>query len=529
LKLPHRDFDHRAYFFVCLFAWVYLAKGILVNTVFVQGFNKVLNMEDVILYERRIKFMKFKLLIAGGLLSLGLTGQANAAFFVDTYDHVSSQGSVYSETVGDFDNDGDIDFAIHYVNNSNTEIETWFNNGSGGFTQGSVITTNFGAYSSVGYLNYADLSGDGEKDLIISGHKLSGAVDVLVFTGDGVGGFGGSVNVINIGAPSASSANEWKYSLVDMNNDGKMDILSHGNSYLAVVTANINQGGGVFTQVVNDYNALTSAFVPASAATSNGNNAILDVSQDITGDGFVDMVVVSVNYSSLLATELIQVLAGDGLGGFTHLATTVMGTAMDTGISHGSIKVGDVNNDGIKDVVYSYERTSYIYTSAEVRVVLGLGNGSFSTTPTVLTGTGSDLGLTLNDIDADGDLDIVSPALSQSPSVGVMLNDGVGAFFSPQTTNLPTYNAFSYRIADFDGNGLNDILVGTKAASYETLQFNVLLSGVTSSAQPQVAADNNALGADAAGGGCISSAPMTLNVLLMLLFISLVARYRKAS
>ncbi|MBN4058203.1 VCBS repeat-containing protein [Mariprofundus ferrooxydans] len=475
--------------------------------------------------------MKFKLLIAGGLLSLGLAGQANAAFFVDTYDHVSSKGSIYDVTVGDFDHDGDIDFAIHYQNfDRNTEIETWFNNGSGGFMQGSVITTNFGAYSSVGYLNYADLSGDGEKDLIISGNKLSGAVDLLVFTGDGIGGFGGSVNVINIGVPnSVGYTPDWNYSLVDMNNDGKMDILLHGRSYLDIVTANINQGGGVFTQVVNDYNALTSVFVPASAALSNGNDAILDVSQDITGDGFVDMVVVSVNYKYPSATELIQVLAGDGLGGFTHLATTVMGTAMDTGISHGSIKVGDVNNDGIKDVVYSYERTSYIYTSAEIRVVLGLGNGSFSTTPTVLTGTGSDLGLTLNDIDADGDLDIVSPALSQSPSVGVMLNNGTGSFFSPQTTNLPSYKASSYRIADFDGNGLNDILVGTKAASFETLQFNVLLNGVTSSAQPQVAADNNALGADAAGGGCISSAPMTLNVLLMLLFISLVARYRKAS
>ena len=91
--------------------------------------------------------------------------------------------------------------------------------------------------------------------------------------------------------------------------------------------------------------------------------------------------------------------------------------AFPTGLSPDSVAIGDVNGDGIPDLVVTGGAIG-------VSVLLGNGNGTFQAQQTFPTGNGPD-SVALGNLNGDGKLDI-AVANSTSDTVSVLLGNGNG-------------------------------------------------------------------------------------------------------
>jgi hypothetical protein len=123
----------------------------------------------------------------------------------------------------------------------------------------------------------------------------------------------------------------------------------------------------------------------------------------------------------------------------------------------GQIVIGDVNGDGIPDVVT-------IAAQYQISSLLGNGNGTFRPSITTVTTWQELSGGVLADLNGDGNLDLVvggSPYGGEYPfGIGVCFGNGDGTFQSPifYKAGSDTY-AGNPVIGDFNGDGKLDVLV----------------------------------------------------------------------
>jgi uncharacterized repeat protein (TIGR02543 family) len=141
-------------------------------------------------------------------------------------------------------------------------------------------------------------------------------------------------------------------------------------------------------------------------------------------------------------------------------------------LQHGSIAVGDINNDGWLDVIVSAQTDG----TAEKGTTL-INNGTAELSFNKLNGEriikpGNYASIQLGDIDGDGDMDVIFNGTSASGSnAGIALNDGAGSFTLADTAQYPIGTGkISCGFADFNLDGLLDYYVfgnstGTVAAT----------------------------------------------------------------
>ncbi len=286
----------------------------------------------------------------------------------------------------------------------------------------------------------ADFNGDGKADFAV-GETNEGA---RVFLGAGDGTFQLSyvfTGVFHI-TPSALAVG-------DFNGDGKTDLIveDSNNGFVNLLLGN---GDGTFQASGGTYSIPTSTAGTASIAVG-----------DFNGDGKLDVIV---------ANQSLVIFIGNGDGTLQPMVSLASGPTPQF------VVVGDFNGDGKADLVTASS------TAKVVSLMLGNGNATFQ--PAVnfnIPGRAS--WLAVGDFNQDGYADLVTanPDTSQSVSnavfnnVSVLLSTGTGGSFQAPLTYASGFNPQSVVVADFNGDGVSDLIVGNGAP---TPSFSVLLGFV---------------------------------------------------
>jgi hypothetical protein len=183
---------------------------------------------------------------------------------------------------------------------------------------------------------------------------------------------------------------------------------------------------------------------------------------DLNGDGKLDLVV-----SNFLANT-VSVLLGNGDGTFQaprQFAVGVVKTTFVPGVDtevlnfrqRRDVRLADFNRDGILDIVVTN------YDSGDVSVLLGNGDGTFQTQRR-FDATPHPLGLAVGDVNNDGipDLVVIDSTPANIPNnIAVLLGNGDGTFQPEKIFQEPRVLFLAnVLLADFNHDGKLDLAVG---------------------------------------------------------------------
>jgi hypothetical protein len=273
----------------------------------------------------------------------------------------------------------------------------------------------------------ADLNGDGKPDLAGAG---SNAVSVMLGNGDGT--FRAKTD-FPIGVQTQAVA------AGDFNSDGKMDLVVTLNSPQLSLALLTGTGAGTFN-------------APTFFPNTSGFDSPAIVATDLNGDSWLDLAVmhtIACFTAPCRAARSITILLGNGNGTFQTPSE------IDVGTGPMAMAVVDLNRDGIKDVAIGGGNT-------EFSILLGVGNGTFVRQPVVTLVAGGDLfsacnDIGLGDVNRDGILDLVVP-LGNGEGNAILIGNGNGTFqvrsrIQIDETSAPLHVA----VADYNGDGFLDI------------------------------------------------------------------------
>jgi len=310
--------------------------------------------------------------------------------------------------LGDFNNDGLLDAAYgchHY--NSHPMIGAWTGDGGTSFTEHSTGLATDGETFGMSACDLADINNDGYLDLIVGGFSISGLRAYINHDG------GQSWTSASNGLPHADTSpmtNHW-IRTPDLNRDGYLDIVNQERD-IDDTTHFIWTGDGTGNWTPNDYGLPVEWY--------RGNDG-LDIG-DINYDGWPDI-------------TFIHHAGSDGypvVYTFTGTDWTPASTGLPTTQNYGPLAFGDLNNDGLMDLV-GLEILPNSQTA--VHAWLGDGTGHWTELPTIATGiVGGPESLTLADIDHNNHLDIIL----SSESDGDYTPGGLHVF--KETTPATTLN-----------------------------------------------------------------------------------------
>jgi hypothetical protein len=310
--------------------------------------------------------------------------------------------------VADLDGDGSPDIATAQQGQT---IEVLLNHGDGTFAPAVA----YQVAEAPRAIAIGDLSGDGKPEIVITHEGFQ--ISVVPNFGDGT-----------FGTPIVypASNNPDRIAIGDVTGDGRQDVVVTDDFGGVDIYANTGSGG------------LAPRFTYPTADEPRGLALV-----DIVGDSGLD-IVLATHTADANFLQQISVLENVG-GAFPSEDDYVVG-----GVYPAPISVGDVNDDGVLDVVLA---GSSIDPRNSVGVAYGLVGGGFA--PSLPYRTLQATGSALADVDGDGKLDIV---VQTRAGAEPLLNNGDGTFAQPTPISLsfiPDYVA----VRDLDGDGADDVIV----------------------------------------------------------------------
>jgi len=174
---------------------------------------------------------------------------------------------------------------------------------------------------------------------------------------------------------------------------------------------------------------------------------------DLNGDGILDLVTAGQSDASTNwhGYATVRLGLGDGSFGSSTQFTT------ESGYSN-ALRLGDLNGDGILDLVTAGTTSSY---NGYATVRLGLGNGSFGAASQFSTESSASLALNLADLNGDGVLDLITAGQSDPPYDGyatIRPGLGDGSFGDPIQYTTESLSSVALSIGDLNGDGILDLV-----------------------------------------------------------------------
>lgn len=222
----------------------------------------------------------------------------------------------------------------------------------------------------------ADMDGDGRVDLLVKA-SATGGTPLYYYANNGDGEWQ-LTDRVDFGPAPAFDLNDPNAQLIDVNNDHRIDVVLTGGGRMKIWLAR----EGAWSQTA-DFD------VPAPAAGDAASFADPKIKVgDMTGDRMEDLVFVR--------DGQVILWAHNGNGSY-DVGEAVLNPPTGVGAQAAAIQVGDLNNDGLVDLVLPGNRVVYYW--------LSLGDGSL-TEPIILNNTpefnAQTVAVRLADIDGDG-------------------------------------------------------------------------------------------------------------------------------
>ena len=374
------------------------------------------------------------------LLNTTTTGATTPTFATQQeFDTFSDPTSV---ALGDVNGDGLLDLAVSH--DGDYRVSVLLNTTTSGVV--GFGTMSFRLTNSIYSVALGDVNGDGLPDLVTA-NSDSETVSVLLnttTTGETTPTFATQQNFYYSTNPSSVAVG-------DVNGDGLLD--------LAVA----NAGSASVSVLLNT--TTTGATTPTFATQQPFNVGLSPYSValgDVNGDGSLD--IVTANYDS----ETVSVLLNTTTTGVLNFATQQNFNTADYPIS---VALGDVNGDGLLDIVtanFGANSVSVLLNTTTTGVL------SFAAEEEFITGL-APRSVTLGDVNGDGLLDIVT-ADSGANSVSVLLNTTTTGATTPTFAIRQPFDVgvspFSVTLGDVNGDGRLDLVT----ANYNLNNVSVLLN-----------------------------------------------------
>jgi hypothetical protein len=367
------------------------------------------------------------------LLSSLITILLSSAAFTQTFENINAGLiDVYYTitTTGDFDNDSDIDlFLAGQLEDSSDESILYINNGDGTFT---ASTEAIFPDMAIGAAECADFNNDSWLDILVQAYNnetMDNYTKIFQNNGDG------TFSELSPGFPQTYMGD---VSCADFDNDGNVDVgisgfINDAPYYITKIFR--NNGDGTFSELnTNIPGAMLGKFKWA----------------DYNNDSYQDFIITG--FESNYVTEIFK---NNGDGSFTNSGINIHQGWL------GDVEWADYNNDGFIDFVVSgtggsgVDRYTLLYKNN--------GDETFTELDVGFPGV-SHSALEWADFDKDGDLDLFICGTETTPGEGnyisaIYLNDGNDIFTESQTTNLPTVYWGDSECADFNNNGVPDLML----------------------------------------------------------------------
>ena len=385
---------------------------------------------------------------------------------------INLQGHPLQPLLGDLNNDGKLDIVAGLFTGSNDgKVAIFLGNGAGGFSAAanSPLTTLSVNASEV---LIGDFNENGKRDLALPGQSF-GTVSIML--GDGAGGFAAGVSTSTGTTSSILTAGDFNNDgHLDLLNGNRMLLGTGSGSFAAPIIVPIpeNNHNGLAGDVNHDGHLDLVAGGTSGSTIMLGNGtgnlvraksyaSLAAVLGDFNENGKIDL--------AASQRSGIGILEGDGTGAFNdalsyHTSLT----------SPHSIVAADFNNDGKQDFAVAGPPFGSFPNGAGVEVVLGDGTGGFTRKSFSTFGLFLSLSeITTADFNSDGKLDLAVTRPAEG-RVYLLLNDGTGGFPANETSAphiFAGFGASTVKAGDFNNDTKADLIVTTP----NTNNFSVLI------------------------------------------------------
>ena len=315
----------------------------------------------------------------------------------------------------------------------------------------SLVVASTCANNAVEWVAAGDVNGDGKADIVATLQDYNGAGcqnnTVAVLTGKGTGKFNKAVYY-----PTGSTAQEQIVYLVDVNGDGKLDIVTENSD--GSISVLLNKGNGTYSAGV--LNTGMSAINPLPNYLAFA---------DFNGDGKMDIAVATNGNISA-----VYVLPGNGNGTF--------GAPIQTATPYYPITLAaaDFNKDGKADLLVTTTANGCTNNDRGYAYLKGNGDGTFAPGSLNCLPYQSPSIPVVADLNGDGKLDVVIAYYGGIPTGPVVLQgNGDGTFTNSEIFYSGRSVTSAAVVADFNGDGMPDIALLNSAnftTDFLTVMFN---------------------------------------------------------